>query len=246
MTEELRIPGSLGDIYGILTVPDGVGPVPLVILSHGFGGNHRGHQDYADYFVARGFATFNFDFCGGGDESKSAGTMMEMTVLTEAEDLSAIIDRFQADDRFSCICLWGASQGGFVSALVSARRPEAVRAVVLEYPAIVLQDDARERANPDGTFPATSRVMRWTISHRYNEAAVSFDLYEQIRNYTGPVLILHGDRDRIVPLRYSERARDVYAHAELVVLPGQDHGFIGQSRTEAMIREAEFLEAHSR
>jgi len=239
--EEITINASMGGLYGILTMPETESPVPLIILSHGFGGNHAGNQDYSDYFVKQGFATYNFDFCGGGWGSKSAGTMLDMTVLTEAEDLNAIIDHFQTDDRFSCILLWGASQGGFVSAYVSAQRPEDVKAVVLEFPAIVLQDDARKRANADGSFPEISNVMGMQISHKYNETAVSFDLYEHITSYTGPVLILHGDKDTIVPLSYSEKARDVYGNAELIVYPGQGHGFMGTSRDEAKKAEAEFF-----
>ena len=225
MTEELRIRGSMGDIYGVLTVPEGKEPVPLIILSHGFGGNHLGQQDYAAYFAKEGFATYNFDFCGGGGNSKSAGSMLEMTVLTEAEDLGAIAEHFKGDARFSCILLW---------------------AVVLEFPAIVLQDDARKRANPDGSFPEQSTVMGWTISHKYNEAAVSFDLYEKIGQYTGPVLILHGDQDSIVPLRYSQKAREIYPQAELVIMPGQGHGFTGESRLSAMKQEAAFFARYSR
>ncbi len=239
--ETMTINASMGELYGELTMPESETPVPLIILSHGFGGNHAGNQDYSDFFVSQGFATFNFDFCGGGWGSKSAGTMLDMTVLTEAEDLNAIIDHFRGDERFSSIMLWGASQGGFVSAYVSAQRPEDVKAVVLEFPAIVLQDDAKARANPDGTFPETSNVMGITISHKYNEAAVSFDLYEHIRTYTGPVLILHGDKDPIVPLSYSERARDVYENAELIVYPGQGHGFMGSYRDQGKETEAEFF-----
>lgn len=244
--EEMKINASMGELYGILTLPEGEGPVPLIILSHGFGGNHAGNQDYADYFVSQGFATFNFDFCGGGWGSKSAGTMLDMTVLTEAEDLNAVIDHFKDDPRFSCILLWGASQGGFVSAYVSAQRPEDVKAIVLEFPAIVLQDDAKARANADGTFPETSHVMGTTISHKYNEAAVSFDLYEHITAYTGPVLILHGDADRIVPLRYSQKAAEVYENAELIVYPGQGHGFTGQARDDAKVAETDFLKRYAR
>ena len=39
--------------------------------------------------------------------------------------------------------------------------------------------------------------------------------------YTGPVLILHGDKDAIVPLRYSERAAQIFPNAELVVKTGK-------------------------
>ena len=244
--EEIRIRASLGEMFGVLTVPETEGPVPLIILCHGFGGNHSGNQDYSDFFVKNGFATFNLDFCGGGMGSKSAGTMQEMSVLTEAEDLNAAVDYFLGNEAFSCILLWGASQGGFVSGYVSAQRPEDIRAVVMEFPAIVLQDDAKEKMNPDGSFPETSRILGIPMGKKYNEDAVSFDFYEHIAAYTGPVLILHGDKDPIVPLRYSERARDVYENAELIVYPGQGHGFTGKSRNEAKDAELIFFTEHSK
>lgn len=241
---ELYIPASLGQLYGELRLPGGEGPVPLVILSHGFGGNHAGNADYADYFVSQGFATFNLDFCGGGFGSKSDGTMLEMSVLTEAKDLNAVVDHSLADDRFDRVFLWGASQGGFVSSYVAAGRPQDIAALVAEFPAYVLQDDAKGRMAPDGSFPETETVMGVRIGHVYGEDATSFDIYDVIGGYTGDVLLLHGDADAIVPLRYSERAAEVFPSAELVVFPGQGHGFIGQARREAMERESAFLKAH--
>ncbi len=243
--ETPMITSKNGKIYGELNVPSADAPMPLIILSHGFGGNLLGNKDYASYFFSQGFATYNFDFCGGGFGSRSDGTMLEMSVLTEAEDLNAIVDYFKADTRFSAIYLWGASQGGFVSALVASQRPDDIAKAVLEFPAIVLQDDAKARANADGTFPDTSRVMGVTISRKYNEDATSFDLYDLIAAYTGPVLILHGDNDPIVPLRYSERAAQVFPNAELVVIPGQGHGFMGKTRTEAMEKEAAFFQINT-
>lgn len=240
----VHIQGSLGNIHGELQMPGTEGKVPLVILSHGFGGTLDGNRDYANCFSARGLAVYNFDFCGGGMGSKSDGTMLEMSVLTEAEDLNAVIDHFKADERFSRILLWGASQGGFVSSYVAAHRPEDVAALAMEFPAYVLQDDAKARARADGSFPGTEIVMGMRIGRRYSEDAVSFDMYDVIGGYTGDVLILHGDRDGIVPLEYSRKAAAIYASAELVVMPGQDHGFRGEARAEAMRRETEFFLAH--
>ena len=88
--------------------------------------------------------------------------------------------------------------------------------------------------------------MGVTIGHRYGEDAVSFDIYDVIGAYQGDVLILHGDRDAIVPLSYSQRAAEVYAHAELVVMEGQNHGFMGAARAEAMERETAFFRQHSK
>lgn len=241
---EVRIAGSLGDVFGILEIPASSGPLPLIILSHGFGGNLSGNQDYADHFLGQGFAIFNFDFCGGGFGSRSAGTMQQMSVLTEAADLNAVVDHFSQDARFSRIFLWGASQGGFVSSYVAAQRPADIAAVVLEFPAFVLQDDARAKADENGNFAEKSNVMGVTIGRVYNEDAVSFDIYDVIGGYTGDVLILHGDRDGIVPLRYSQRAQEVYASAELIVMKGQNHGFMGKARQEAKDTETAFFKAH--
>ena len=38
--------------------------------------------------------------------------MLEMSVLTEAEDLNAIIDHFRGDERFTQIFLWGPARAG--------------------------------------------------------------------------------------------------------------------------------------
>ena len=239
--EEIVIQSPNGNVFGVLRLPEGKTPVPLIILSHGFGGNHSLDLDSAAYFNKAGFATYSLDFCGGGFNSRSSGTMMDMSVLTEAADLDAVIDYFRKEERISEILLWGASQGGFVSAYVSARRPGDIKAVVLEFPAIVLQDDSEKRRLPDGSFPETSSIMGARISRKYDEDATSFNLYDLLPAYTGPVLILHGDRDPIVPLRYSEKAAGTYSNARLIVLPGQGHGFTGTSKQEALAMETEFF-----
>lgn len=242
--ETVYIPASLGNLFGILQTPPTDEPVPLVILCHGFGGSHIGNLDYMRYFVSNGFAAFSLDFCGGGLLSRSDGKMTEMSVLTEAEDLNAVIDYFQADPRFSSISLWGESQGGFVSSYVAAQRPEDIAALVLEYPAYVLVDSAKSQRRKDGTFPETSRLLGMTIGRAYNEALAPMEIYDHIASYDGKVLILHGDRDRLVPLSYSERALEAFPHAELVVMPGQGHGFLGAGRRDAMEKELAFLTAN--
>ncbi len=240
---EHRIPASLGTLYGILQKPEDKNPVPLVITCHGFGGNYTGALDYAEYFAAGGYAVFSLDFCGGGWLSKSDGSMPEMSVLTEAKDLNAVIDYFKADPRFSDIFLRGESQGGFVASYVAAERPEDIAGLVLEYPAYVLQDDARRRQLPDGSFPEFSTLLGMRIGRVYSEDVASFEIYEHMAAYDGPVLILHGDKDRLVPIAYSEHALKSFPNSELVVMPGQGHGFRGAGREEAKEKELAFLDA---
>lgn len=225
--EELPLIVDGRRIYGTLHIPeDGRDVHPLVIMSHGFGGAHWRLDQFASDFVQAGYLAYGFDFCGSA-RSQSDGNPLENSVLTEADDLNGVMDVLlqRPDVDRSRVCLFGRSQGGFVSSYVAAQRPADVRALVMFFPAFVLQDDARKRADDQGKFPEASEVMGKTIGRKYNEDAVSFDIYDVIGAYKGKVLIVHGDADAIVPLSYSERAVECYADAQLVVLPGQGHGF---------------------
>ena len=158
-------------ISGALFIPDRASPVPLVILSHGFGGNRGGVKGYAESFAEHGIAAYIFDFIGGGNHIKSDGKMTEMSVLTEAEDLIVILDNLKADARFKPeqIFLLGESQGGFVSTYVAALRPADVAGLVLLYPAFVLHDDARRgKARLLRKRDAESSGRCGTICTKYN------------------------------------------------------------------------------
>ncbi len=239
---ELSIQGALGSLYGILRIPENKEKLPLMIMSHGFGANLNSLEPYAVFFSEHGFAVYSYDFGGGGyAPNRSEGTMLQMSVLTEAKDLQSVLNHFKDDERFSSIILLGASQGGFVSAYEAAKNNSLIRALVLLYPAFVLQDDARKRMQADGTFPEQSHIFNWTVSRKYNEDAISFDIYNVIRDYHGPVLILHGDQDPIVPLSYSKKAVSVFPDARLIIMPGQGHGFNAEGDQEACPKILEFL-----
>ena len=232
-------------IYGELFIPDCVSPVPLVILSHGFGGNHGGVKDYAAAFAEQGIAAYIFDFIGGGNHIKSAGKMTEMSVLTEAEDLIVILDNLKTDARFKAeqIFLFGESQGGFVSTYVAAKCPADVAGLVLLYPAFVLQDDARRRTPDPERIPAEMKLLGKTIGRIYNKDALSFDIYTLMPQYSGRTLIIHGTDDSIVPLSYSERAIKTFPNAKLIKLDGEKHVFYGNAMQKAGIEAIKFVQS---
>ena len=111
-------------IYAVLHRPNKKGKMPIVIYSHGLGATYRACGDYADELEELGIATICFDFRGGSNRSKSDGKTTEMSFLTEMEDLETIIEKVKTWDFIDQdnIILMGSSQGGAVSALVSAKR----------------------------------------------------------------------------------------------------------------------------
>lgn len=230
-------------INGRLLLPEGDGPFPAVILGHGFGGNLSYNIDYARAFAGKGIAAYAFDFIGGGYGSRSDGKITDMSVLTEAADMSTVLDGIKALQQIDSnnIFLMGESQGGFVASYVAGTRPNDVRGLIAFYPAYVLQDDAWQRTPDPDNIPETMNLMDVTIGRIYNQDAMSFDIYDIIKNYSRNALIIHGTRDSIAPISYSERAVEVFPSAELIKIEGAGHGFYGEDDDYAAEQTIHFV-----
>lgn len=217
-------------LRGTLYMPERSGKIPLIITAHEFGGNSRRAWwvHYAEYWAKQGLAVYTFDFSGGGEESQSDGKTTDMSVLTEATDLEQVLLSAQGWSFVDTkkIVVIGGSQGGAVSSIVAARHPADIAALVLLYPALVVTDDLHEKF-PDRTkVPEVYRYNGWIdVGPRYVNDMYDFDIYKDMANFTKSVLIVHGDKDDIVPLSYSERAKSTYRSASLVVVKGAGHIF---------------------
>lgn len=232
-------------IYGKLFLPEETdAPLPLVILSHGLGSDHRIMEPYAESFAENGFAAFVFDYIGGSEESMSDGNMTGMSVLTEAEDLSCILQSFRSDSRFSEdeIFLFGGSQGGFISAYAAGKHPDEIAGLVLLYPAFNLQDICRKLVSDANEIPDSVVIGEHTVGSLYIRDMLTFDIYEVLRQYPGPVLLFHGTADPYVPLEYTQRAGQVLADARVVIIEGAEHGFDGEDRNRVEREAVAFVQ----
>ena len=215
-------------IYAEAFIPyNGMETHPAVILCHGMGNNHASVNHFAMTFAERGYLTFTFDFCGGCDGCESSGTLLDMTILTEAEDLDAVIDQVRAMPEVNpeYLFLLGQSQGGVVAGLEASKRKEETAGLILMYPAYNVQDLTKQMFPDPETIPETGVIYDQTVSRRYFEDALSLDFPSEMKSYDKDVLILHGSEDSTVPLSYSKTAAEVFPHAELVVVNGAGHGF---------------------
>lgn len=216
--------------------------LPVAIVSHGFLVTQSTVFQYAKELARMGYCTFTFDFCGGcaGGKGKSDGATTDMSVLTEVEDLEAVIAYAQGlPYTGEELLLAGASQGGFVSALTAAKHPNRVDKLVLIYPALCIPDDARAgkmmfaRFDPRN-IPEIIDCGPMKLGRRYAADMVDMDPFTEISVYRGPVLIIHGDRDKIVNVDYSRRAQRSYPNAKLHVIEGGTHGFSKKHDTIAL------------
>ena len=232
-------------IYGELLTPEGLnGPFPTVILSHGFGNRHELTKYMIGEALARsGWAAFCFDFSGGAPANRSDGSFQEMTIFTEREDLLAVIDAVKALPQTDPgnLFLLGESQGGLVSAISAPHRAEDIRGMVLYYPAFCIPHDCRVRFPDKESIPEQVEIFGYTVGGVYYRATHDYDVYEDIGGYRGPVLILHGDADAIVPWEFGERAARVYENAEFRILPGEPHGWTEEGKRKAAEMSFQFF-----
>lgn len=224
-------------IYGILYLPKIENEkMPAVIYSHGFAGSHEYGEQYARELAKKGYVVYCFDFCGGSPQSQSDGSSLDMSIFTEQQDLEAVLKMVQ-DLEFvdeSSIYLLGTSQGGVVSALTAAANPDAIKGLILLYPAFVLVDNANELFDDVDDIPDTYYHLWMRVERTYFENLIDYDVYSEISSYGKNVLILHGDADSIVPLSYSQKALEVYPSSNLYVIEGAGHGFYNEEFDEAM------------
>lgn len=224
------------------------GKKPAVVLSHGFLGNWKNCKTYAEELEKLGYVCFAYDFCGGGVKCSSDGEQKDMTVRTEVKDLLAVVDyvKGRRDVDENRVTLLGCSQGGYVSAMTAAENPGLAEKLVLFYPALCIPDDARAghmmfykfdpKNIPDilGRFPMK-------LGGDYARTVVDKDPFEQITGYEGPVLLLHGTKDKIVDLSYSRRAAKCYPNCRFEIIKDGTHGFKRKYDVEACRILCEFM-----
>lgn len=244
MTEELIIKNGEKDIYGKIYRPEGNGKFPAVILSHGYNGIHSDFTKECQYFAKNGYIAYAYDFCGGSTRSKSSGKSTDMTIFTEKEDLLAVFDYISAmpETDPAQVYLFGGSQGGLVTALATEERADKVKGVILYFPALNIPDDWRRNYPSVDAIPDVVDFWGLKLGKNFFVSMREFDTFKNIGNFQKNVLIIHGDKDNIVPLSCSEKAITIYPNAELLVLPGEGHGFSPAGVQTAMGKALEFMQ----
>ncbi|MBP3257979.1 MAG: alpha/beta hydrolase [Bacteroidales bacterium] len=230
--DELWLQNGSNRIFGILYRPEGVEKAPVVIVSHGYGGTHQAGKDYAEALAPMGYAVYMYDFCGGSNHSRSDGKTTQMSIFSEAGDLKAVIDALGEKEYIDgdYVTLIGESQGGMVSSLVAAERGSDIERLILIYPALCIKDDWVKMYPALSDMPQEVDFWGMKLGHAYLEGLYDLDVYKTISQYEGPVSIFHGDKDQVVSVSYSERAKEAYKNATLTVLPGEGHGFSAKAR----------------
>lgn len=250
---DYAIRGPQGGIAMELTLPERFDPqrdsCPLVILMHGIFSS----KDFipmpslAKELAKAGIASIRFDFNG---HWKSEGRMQDMTVEKEIADAMAVVEYVRSLPYVTKIGFLGHSQGGVIASMTAgrlARQGIAPDALVLLAPGAVIKEacqggkffNARFDPKDPPEFIRCWGMMK--LGREYLLSTQELDIYGTASAYEGPVRILHGDRDSIVPMWCSEKYKETYGEqAELIVIKGENH-LITNKRPETVRLSVEFF-----
>ncbi|MGN0666587.1 MAG: alpha/beta hydrolase [Huintestinicola sp.] len=226
--KEIIISAEGKSIYGRFFGPaDLEGNKKLVILSHGYNSSHSHMLDLTYALAKNGIYAYAYDFCGGSTLSKSSGSSLDMSIGSECDDLKTVIDHMKSMG-FDDICLYGESQGGFISALTAAAMGDDIKGLFMLYPAFCIPDDWKRRA--EAGMPAKMDVMGMMLSPKFVEGIPEEDIFNCVSRYRGRVLLVHGDSDCLVNVDYARRAAAEYENIRYEEVSGEGHGFSPDGR----------------
>ncbi len=251
--QKVSIRGPQGEIAYKVTLPDGFEPIkdqcPMVILMHGIFSS----KDFipmpqlAKGLAKAGIASIRFDFNGHG---KSEGRKQDMTIEKEIADARAVWDYVLSLPYVKGVGLLGHSQGGVVASMTPGRlADENVKpsGVVLIAPGSVIKEACQggkffnARFDPKDPPEYIRCWGLYKLGREYLVTTQQLDIYGTAATYQGPVLLLHGDRDGIVPMWCSERYIQTYgSNATLKVVEGENHT-ITRRRKQVVANTVEFF-----
>ena len=230
-----KINGPQGGLATTISLPKGFNPqtdsCDVVLLMHGIFSS----KDYppmpriAKELAANGIASISIDFGGHG---KSEGKKVDMTIEKELQEARALWEYARSMPYVRNISLLGHSQGGVIASMLGgmlAAEGDAPRSVILLAPGSVIKDACRSGHFFSNSFdpkdpPEYIKCFGlYKVGREYMLSSQNLQIYETASMFEGPVCIVHGTKDGIVPLWCSERYHESYKDSQLHLIEGENH-----------------------
>jgi dipeptidyl aminopeptidase/acylaminoacyl peptidase len=240
-------------IQGFLFLPDAAesgARCPALVQVHGGGTNSylQGQNLTEQYLASRGFVVMAINYRGGSGFGRAFQDLaVEDWLNGQALDAGAAADFLRTlpytNDK---VGIYGGSYGGSMSMAAITRMPDKFDAAV----------PMRGAYSKTHTLEYTDRLGKiFTITGHGGTPEERPEIYaksntvDRIANITAPVLLMHGELDRRVPIQHFQLAVDeLERHGkefETKTYPTEAHGFRNpDNRIDTYRRLEEFFQRH--
>lgn len=216
----LTAPGFAGSEFETIAYKSSAGKGPILIWCGGLKSDMEGGKatHLHEWAIENGRGYIRFDYFGHG---ASTGRFRDGTISRWARDVVQVIDDLAGGD----VILIGSSMGGWSSLLAMKERPDLVKAMILIAPAPDFTEklmwanfskQERETVISDGILYVPSD---YDEPYEYSRDLIEDGREQQILdapiNFDGPVKILQGAKDDVVPWQYSHQLVDVMTSEDM-------------------------------
>jgi pimeloyl-ACP methyl ester carboxylesterase len=244
-------PGDLGLPFEELTIPSGGvdlpawwiparegAPGPAVLLIHGWESARDRTLPNAQILHAIGMHVLTLDVRGHG---ANPAEELPLTAGEFGEDALAGVEALLARPDVTAVGVLGHSMGGIGALLAAAAEPRVRAVVAASTPADPYRLTRQTFRLAKLPFPGPlAWPLAWLTTHVFlqprGHTVRGVSAARAIETYLGPVLLIHGDADRVVPIshvrtleRAVEQAREDEPDAgvvEVLVIPGGEHSWL--------------------
>ena len=199
--------------------------VPVIVYPHGgpWARDYWGFDRYVQFLANRGYAVFQPQFRGstgyGAAHEEAGYKQWGLGIQDDITDgVKWLIEEGIADPER--ICIMGGSFGGYAAAFGLVKTPELYRCGlsvngVMDFPEKIRKID----------FYLYSGINKAITNSKYDAKELS--PYHQAKKIKAPLMLLHGDKDAVVPFRHSEKMakkmRKLKKDVEFIPLQGGEH-----------------------
>ena len=243
-------------ISGIINIPRGEGPFPVLVLLHGYIDpaiyvSGQGLMREQDYLARRGYVVLHTDYRNhaGSDADPRAERGLRLGYTEDVVNAVLAVKRsplpFLDGER---VGLLGRSMGGGVTYNMLVAQPGLVDAAVVFAPV-----SSRTSDNFDRWIRDERPELAAEIVDRYGAPEDSQEFWREVspRTYfdriTEPLLIHHGTSDDSCPIRWTRATYEALQRegkdAKLFVYDGEEHAF-GPQWSLSMRRTVRFFDRH--
>ena len=234
-------------ISGIMDVPKGKGPFPVVITAHGFIRPEyyvtgRGLKREQDYLARHGYVVLHPDYRNHAGSSKDPDNDLKLHIGYIEDVINAVYAIKNSTLSYldkENIGMLGHSLGGGLALGIMVTKPDLIKAYVLFAP---MSSDYRDNFNrwilrrrePKYGNRATAQK----IIEKYGSPEANPEFWDNLSPQTfldrvrSPVIVHHGTADDSVPLEWSEKLVKAFeGHGKdikLYIYEGERHEFIKQ------------------
>lgn len=242
-------------ISGIMNVPSGEGPFPVLILNHGYIDtsiytNGRGLRREQDYLARQGFIVIHPDYRNHAQSSRVDEGELDNRLGYVEDVINAVVAIRSSSLPYidkENIGMLGHSMGGGIAQTIAVAQPGLVKAIALYAP---ISMDYR---NSYFQYMARDSKRSARIRELYGTPDENSTLWDALspKTYADriavPILLFQGTNDISVPKEWSDATADLLKEKsktiEYVTYQGESHEF-GPRWSDFMVRTTEFFREH--